>query len=148
MSEREARKRELEAAARDQDAKHKEREERTLEELGGLLDAAVEQEADRLSVPIAAQFKHLEKRLRDLDLLSDDDEFDRRYYGDRGTGDVIVGIEVDGLLYTFGGIGAGDLLIVRRIIGGRSEVGLLGENGEEPTRWYLTSPPGGNAATN
>jgi hypothetical protein len=131
----------IEAMVRDADARGKEIEERHLEQLDRLLEAAIEVEVDRLAEPTVAAFQELEKRLRGLGLLSDGDEIKHRYGADPETDDVAVGIEVDGRLYAFGGVGAGDLLIVRVRSGGRHEYGLLGENGEEPTRWYLTTPP-------
>jgi hypothetical protein len=135
---------ELERLSAEQDERIRQNEARHQE---AIIDVVADQEIARLgSTPeaVAAQLVELADRLLALDLADpDEDEITERWCinpaGDPG--EYMVGIEVNGLLYAFGGAGAGDLLIVRRQVGGHSEYALLDENGQ-PMRWILADTPG------
>jgi len=140
---------ELDAMISDQDRVAKEAEERHMQELGALLDQAVEREAEQLGDAIAAEqlgdaiaanLDVLEARLRDLDLLSDGDDFNRLYVASPSTDEHVVGIEVGERRYAFGGAGAGDVLIVRQKNGGRYQDAVLDENGSS-IKWHDALPP-------
>ena len=131
---------ELDAMISDQDRVAKEAEERHMQELGALLDQAVEREAEQLGDAIAANLDVLEARLRDLDLLSDGDDFNRLYVASPSTDEHVVGIEVGERRYAFGGAGAGDVLIVRQKNGGRYQDAVLDENGSS-IKWHDALPP-------
>ena len=126
---------EIDSWIAEQKRKDKEREARHLEEVAGLLDQAVEREAKRVSDVATAALDELERRLRDLDLLSDDDYPTRLSVHAPATDEVFVGIEIDGLRYAFAGAGDGDILIVRRMVNGYREYATLDEN-SVPGPWF------------
>jgi hypothetical protein len=124
---------EIEALEREQEERHEQRMDDLLVKLVGL---------DGLSVPVAAQVHQLGARLRAL--LGDDygvsgDEVEVRWLTDAGTGEVIVGIEIGGLLYAE----SMGQIVVRRHAGAWDEYTILGDDGKpiEPWQGYPSTPP-------
>lgn len=115
-----------------QDAAHRDR----------LIQMAVDRQMEQLGPDrdaIVAQAVELGDRLAALGLL-DLDEDEPLIPLIRVGDETFVGIEVDGLRYAFGGVGAGDLITVRRQVGGHNEYGVLDDNGQV-IRWYLADDP-------
>jgi hypothetical protein len=65
---------------------------------------------------------------------------DRLFYVDADTGEVFVGIRIEGLLYAQSGTGDG--LIVQAERGGRLRWAVLDDDGDPIEPWYQ-APPGG-----
>ncbi|MGH2976029.1 MAG: hypothetical protein ACRDLL_14350 [Solirubrobacterales bacterium] len=101
-----------------------------------------------VSAAVAAQVELIGDRLLELDLVDPDkDDIGLKTINDLTTGESVVGIEVNGLLYAASPMNGKNVLVARRERGNRREYAVVDDKGKFGP-WQPASPPGAQKARN